>query len=97
MYYIINSRQNAAYLQSVGTVNGVQGQILLPDAWILPQGVTFMGSASGYDINTYNLEEWEIMEEASERAYEAVKMILAEDVDAAMNGFNQKKHSDMNA
>ena len=62
--YIVNSRQNHSYLQSDGTVNGVHGKILLPDAWILPQGVTFLGSAGGYDINTYNLEEWEIMENA---------------------------------
>lgn len=62
--YIVNHRQNAAYLQSSGTVNGVQGLILLPDAWILPDGVSFLGSASGYDINTYDLEHWEIMENA---------------------------------
>ena len=64
LYYIVYNRQNAAYLQSRGTVNGVQGLILLPDAWILPEGVTFLGSASGYDINTYDLEHWEIMENA---------------------------------
>ena len=62
MYYIIRSRQNAAYLQSDGTVNGVQGKIILPDAWILPDGVSFLGSAGNYDINTYSVEEWEIME-----------------------------------
>lgn len=62
--YIVNNRQNHAYLQSDGTVNGVQGKILLPDAWILPEGVSFLGSASGYDINTYNLDEWQIMENA---------------------------------
>lgn len=64
MYYIINYRQNAAYLQSLGTVNGVKGQIILPDAWILPEGISFLGSASGYGINTYSIEEWEIMENA---------------------------------
>ncbi len=62
--YIVNSRQNHAYLQSDGTVNGVQGKIILPDAWILPEGVSFLGSAGNYDINTYSIEEWEIMENA---------------------------------
>ena len=62
--YIINNRPNHAYLQSVGTVNGVKGQIILPDAWILPDGVSFLGSAGNYDINTYSIEEWEIMENA---------------------------------
>ncbi|MBQ3709445.1 MAG: hypothetical protein II887_01940 [Bacteroidales bacterium] len=64
IYYIVNSRQNHAYLQSDGTVNGVQGKIILPDAWILPEGVSFLGSAGNYDINTYSIEEWEIMENA---------------------------------
>ena len=62
--YIVNSRPNHTYLQSDGTVNGVQGKILLPDAWILPDGVTFLGSATGYDINTYTIEEWAVMENA---------------------------------
>ena len=64
LYYIQHLRLNAAYLQSDGTVNGIQGYIILPDAWILPEGVSFLGSASGYDINTYSLEEWTIMENA---------------------------------
>ena len=62
--YIVNSRLNHAYLQSDGTVNGVKGKIILPDAWILPNGISFLGSAGNYDINTYSLEEWEIMENA---------------------------------
>lgn len=62
--YIVSYRQNHAYLQSDGTVNGVVGKILLPDAWILPNGVSFLGSAGNADINTYSIEEWEIMEDA---------------------------------
>ena len=62
--YIVNSRQNHAYLQSDGTVNGVKGKILLPDAWILPDGMIFLGSAGNFEINTYNEEEWAIMENA---------------------------------
>ena len=30
----------------------------------MPEGVSFLGSASGYDINVYSIEEWEIMENA---------------------------------
>ena len=62
--YIIGSRHNAAYLQSNGTVNDVKGKILLPDAWILPNGVSFLGSAGDFETNNYNLEEWAIMENA---------------------------------
>ena len=64
LYYIINNRQNHAYLQSIGTVNGVKGMIILPDAWILPSGMSFLGSAGNYEINTYSVEEWQIMENA---------------------------------
>lgn len=62
--YIIANRQHATYLHSIGTVNGVQGMILLPDTWILPSGVTFTGSAINFDVNTYNIDEWIIMENA---------------------------------
>lgn len=62
--YIVHSRPNHEYLQSDGTVNGVQGKILLPDAWILPEGVSFLGSAGNFEINTYSVEEWAIMENA---------------------------------
>lgn len=58
--YLYGDRPNAAYLHAEGSVNGVRGSILLPDAWILPEGVTFVGSA----YNEYTLEEWNIMENA---------------------------------
>ncbi len=60
IWYIATQRPNAAYLQSNGTVNGVSGKILLPDAWIQPEGVVFIGSSN----NEYSIEEWEIMENA---------------------------------
>ena len=64
IYYVINNRQNHAYLQSNGTVNGVEGKILLPDAWVLPEGVSFLGSVYDYETNNYSIAEWEIMESA---------------------------------
>lgn len=63
-YYIYNYRENAAYKYSIATVNDVRGHIILPDAWIQPEGVDFLGSAGNYEINSYNLEEWAIMENA---------------------------------
>lgn len=62
--YVTSTRANAAYKKSIATVDGVQGWILLPDAWIQPEGVEFLGSAGSYDINTYTVEEWIIMENA---------------------------------
>ena len=62
--YVTNSRPNAAYKKSIATVNGIQGWILLPDAWIQPEGIEFMGSAGNYEINTYSLSEWDILEQS---------------------------------
>ena len=44
-----------------------------------------------YVLGHFGKEDQELMEGACGRVYEAVKMIIAEDVDAAMNAFNQKK------
>ena len=62
--YVWSYRPNADYKKSVATVNGVTGWILLPDAWILPDGIEFLPSAGDYTINDYSLEEWAIMENA---------------------------------
>lgn len=49
----------------------------------------------GYDLADYvlghfNKEERKIMEDATERASQAIRMIIREDVDAAMNQYNRK-------
>ena len=44
--YLINNRSNASNLKGVAKVNEVNGLILLPDAWVCPDGVTFK---SGFD------------------------------------------------
>lgn len=62
--YLVSGRPNAAYKKSIATVGGVKGWILLPDAWIQPDGIEFLGSASNYDINNYTIEDWTIMENA---------------------------------
>lgn len=51
----------------------------------------------GWDLADYVLghfspSEREIMDEAAERAADAVRMMIAEDVDAAMNEYNRKQH-----
>ena len=62
--YVLQYRLNATYKRSCATVNGVKGFILLPDAWILPSGVTFTANAPEYDVNNYDLAKWTIMENA---------------------------------
>ena len=43
-----------------------------------------------YVLGRFSKEERRIMDEAAERAADAVRMILTEDADAAMNEFNRK-------
>ena len=39
--YLFHGRANAQKLFALGSVDGIKGTILLPDGWILPEGVTF--------------------------------------------------------
>ena len=69
--YILEERTNAINLVGLGTVNGVHGIILLPDAWQLPQGLSFYSCSSYteasenlYDANIYSELQWIQMEYA---------------------------------
>ena len=68
--YLLNTRTDAASKYGVACVNGVNGFILIPDDWVLPDGVTFTsgmaeGNGSSYyaTVNNYTLSEWDKMEE----------------------------------
>ena len=62
--YVLQYRHDATYKRSSATVNGVEGYILLPDAWILPSGLTFTANAPDFVTNNYDLAKWAIMENA---------------------------------
>lgn len=78
--YLFHDRANATKLFGLGSVNGVNGIILLPDDWSSPSDLTFTASttrglewngtyyfnekADNYTHNTYSLEEWTKMESA---------------------------------
>ncbi len=62
--YVLNNRMNATYKRSRATVNGSEGFVLLPDAWIQPEGTDFIANASDYETNTYSMSQWTIMESA---------------------------------
>ena len=78
--YIFYSRPNAQSLFALGSVNGVNGAIVLPDNWVTPIGVTFVASTTqglswrgrhyynssdnNFTHNTYTYEQWLKMEEA---------------------------------
>ena len=78
--YLFYGRADAATKFGLGSVNGVNGTILLPDNWTLPTGASFTASTTQgladqgtyyYDDNgghfadnTYTAEQWTVMESA---------------------------------
>ena len=78
--YLFYTRANAATLFGLGSVNGVNGTILLPDNMVLPNGASFTASTTqgladqggyfnnengnNFSHNTYTTEQWSVMESA---------------------------------
>lgn len=62
--YVLAGRENATYKRSVATVDGMQGTVLLPDAWIQPAGLDFTPNAPNFEVNDYDTGEWNLMENA---------------------------------
>ena len=78
--YLFYTRENAATLFGMGSVNDVNGTILLPDNWVLPTGASFTASTTqgladqgsyyfnsngdNFSHNAYTTEQWEVMESA---------------------------------
>ena len=77
--YIFYNRPNAQSLFALGSVNGVNGTIILPDNWTTPSGVSFVASTqclswdgsyyynsngNNFSHNTYTTEQWQTMEQA---------------------------------
>ena len=61
--YVLSSRANYADKRGLGNVNSVNGIILLPDDWTLPEGLSFTaGISGGYANNTYTADQWAQME-----------------------------------
>ncbi len=61
--YLFNSRNSAGQKYGHGRVNEVNGIIILPDNWILPEGLNFISGNSDWG-NEYTLEQWNRMETA---------------------------------
>ncbi len=59
--YIFNIRPDAAFKYGHGQVNGVNGMIILPDEWTLPDGLSFLSGNSDW-ANVYSGEQWNQME-----------------------------------
>ena len=77
-HYLLYTRTSAATLFAFGSVNDVNGLILLPDNWEKPEGASFTASTTQglaivhgmyeddnndhYLDNTYTIAQWEVME-----------------------------------
>lgn len=49
---------------SLGTVNGKPGLIILPDNFVLPEGLSFIGNHAHFEENKYSSAEWAQMSAA---------------------------------
>lgn len=60
--YLFNTRKNAQFLWSQGTVNGVVGMIILPDNFKKPSDISWTYQAKNWTTNTYTTEQWATLE-----------------------------------
>ncbi len=60
--FLLTYRSGASQKESLGTVNNVAGLILLPDAWTMPDGITFTSGSLSFNANVYSLDEWAVLE-----------------------------------
>lgn len=70
--YLRASRKNAKQLIGIGSVNGKNGLILLPDNWQAPEGITFKSGYSSEEYSatafaeyqSFTIEQWASMQNA---------------------------------
>ena len=60
--YLLNSRDNAANLRTLATVNNVTGLILMPDGWTA-SGVALTVTTANYTTNNINSTDWNTLEQ----------------------------------
>lgn len=71
--YLLMERPNASRLFGQGQVAGMNGLIILPDDWMLPNGFSFVTGLSQWK-NSYTAEQWRKMELAGAVFLPAVGM-----------------------
>ena len=91
--YILNNRTNASNLKGVAQVNGVNGLILLPDAWQCPNGVTFKSgfhSSFGEEYyatyQSFSVSDWSKLEASGAVFFPAAGGRCGSDVDDVQDG-----------
>ena len=82
--YLFSGRTNAASKYGHGSINGVNGMIILPDSWTLPDGLSFTSGNSSW-TNSYTTAEWSQMESAGAVFLPAAGIHLDTDVYAVGN------------
>lgn len=60
--YLLLYRPRAEKLKSLGTIDGIQGLILLPDKWSSLPNTSFSPLSTKWKTNTYTIEQWTVME-----------------------------------
>ncbi len=60
--YVLDQRPGAQQKFSYALIDGIGGVVLLPDYWVLPQGITFVPRSGG--ANSYSAGQWTEMEKA---------------------------------
>lgn len=67
MDYLLNKRNNAKYLRGPAKINNKEGYILLPDNFVMPEGITwhYQEQCTTSDItNNYSYAQWGLLENA---------------------------------
>ena len=63
--YLLNQRQGASQKYGLAKIDNVQGLVLLPEGWTLPDGMEFTpGFENGYKTNRYTGAKWSKMQSA---------------------------------
>ena len=60
--YLFNTRKNAQFLWSRGSVDGIKGMILLPDNFKKPSDISWTYQANNWTTNTYTTGQWATLE-----------------------------------
>ena len=61
--YLFQTRSNASSKCGSSSVNGINGLVILPDIWTLPDGLSFTPGIGNWH-NSYTIEQWNQMESA---------------------------------
>ena len=59
--YLFQTRSNASSKYGSGSVDGINGLVILPDIWTLPDGISFTPGIGNWH-NSYTIEQWNQME-----------------------------------